>query len=817
MTKLTPFVSLCSSVVLLAACGGGGGSQTITEPQPVTQPETPSVVRTTESLVLPESLEVVSATGASANSFTRMAKKGLMFSMAGFDDAGTDYSNSRQHVHTWVEALEPVEMVNSILCFAGKLKATEFVNAGPYLALVDESQCFDEEGEETQLGDNGQVQSKDTSKRFINAVVDATRSGDTEPLIVEAWIKDVAGEGPDGPMSIKMRAVITEGASETNPYGQFSFTWQMVDNLTNTQANFGSGEIQTVNTLEGFIGFTLYEANGVESETFSYSREQQASVVMRNDLSDGVALTGFYEQNPFYEGGASYGLSFDNDRVLIQQADSFADLPYRTGDVGAGSCLSRTDFVENVWRYDLFDANTGAAVRINSGFPVQIDTDGNGVFDQHGYVGYHGLWADGEASFADGTQMQRGHMGDSNSSSEIYTLNTAPGRLVQYSMETLPLAELRGSELMYWDQEAQSAGFDQWVVQYLTANADQVGADGFYLVAGMRWGDQGPAQRTALEQPVMISPQSDWDIFHFWSQQLGGQVRYKPGAAGVKFYRETVINGAESELFANGALELVCLNDCPVGSITENTLGDWHEVNSPMVQPESINAAPAFSFANSGDAALTLVRSDNGESVTFASTLSRASLEAAGSTWAWGLRSGALVTAADAALLTNTWDIWGSESVQTYYQWETGFDQWQKLVTLVDATGQRVQFDQPLSLTYRHNTSQDRNNSSAADGQVFQINYGGRGDFWGIPHRQDGDRWSPMFSIADGVTLGDASQYVIKAIDIERQMADAPNSCSALAVNDPAAPLPEGVSGNADIGSMPSVTGGASVIDGEVQ
>ena len=817
MTIFKPWIPLCSSVVLLTACGGGGSSGTAETPVTVTPPDAPSVIRTTESLVLPESLQVVNATGSSPNSsFIGLARKGVMFSAMSPDDPTSDYSKAKQHVHTWVEALEPVEMVNSILCFAGKLKANEFVNAGPYLALVDESQCFEEEGGETQLGDNGQVQSRDSGKRFINAVVDASRTGDSEPLIVEAWIKDVAGDGPEGPMSVKMRAVITEGASETNPYGQFSFTWQMVDNLSNTSNTFGSGEIQTVNALDGYIGFTLYEENGFETESFSFTREQQASVVMRSDLSDGVALTGYSEQNPFYEGGSSYGLAFNDSRVLIQQADSFEDLPYRAGEVSAGSCLNRTAFVENVWRYDLFDSATGAAVRINSGFPVQIDTDGNGTFDQHGYVGYHGLWADGAEQFADGTQLRRGHGGEQSSSSEIYTLDTSPGRLVQYSMESLTLAELRGSDLMMWDGDAQMAGYDQWVVRYLTASQDGVGVNGFYKVAGMSWGDEGPAQRSALAEPVALVPESDWDVFHFWSDQLGGQVRYKAGATAVRFARETVINGAEAELFAAGALSLVCMNDCPVGTVSQNRLGDWHEPNSPLMQPESVAAAPAYHFSASGDAALTLVRTDSGEQVVFGSDVSQEMLNAEGSPWAWGLRSGALVSSEDAALLTNTWDIWDSEVVTTYYQWETGFDSWQQLITLVDGAGQRVQFDRPLSLTYRHSQAQDRNQSAVADGQVFQVNYGGRGDFWGIPHTAEGDRWRPMFSIADGVRLGDQLQYIIKAIDVEREMAEA-SDCNALAVNDPAAPLPNGVSGNSAIGNMPVVSDAPAVIDGEVQ
>ncbi|MBB3169061.1 hypothetical protein [Simiduia aestuariiviva] len=827
-SRIFPTLGVCSTLAILAACGGGGSSapEAIVETV-VPNPEPTQTVQTTESLVLPETLQVVSANGSGPATFRQISSKGVMAGVQTLaSDAGTDYTLAPQKIHTWVEALEPVEMVNSILCFAGKLKANEFVNEGAYLALVDEGQCFNEEGGETQLGENGQAQSSDSGKTFINAVVNATREDDTSPLIVEAWIKDVAGDGPEGAMSVKMRAVITEGASDDSPFGKFSFSWKMVDTLVGSANEFGGGEILTVDALDGFTGFTLYEENSMGEGEFAFSSEQMASVVMRNDMSDGVALTGYSEASSFFTGGNTFALSFDESNVLVQTAEDFDSLPYKSGENSAGECLSRENFDENVWRYDLFDADSGDRVTINSGFPIRYDSDDDGTFDRHGYVGYHGVWVDGGEGLASGTVVQRETFGDSNSAAQQYTVQSAPGRLVQFQMESLALADARGTDLMYWDDSANSAGYDQWVVRYLTVAEDSADTDGFYKVAGMTFGGQddtgvassGPT-REELNTPVALTAVNDWDVFNFWSNQLGGQVRYKAGATTLKFYKETVLTGAEADVFGDGDLSLVCLFDCPKGEITDSLLGDWGAENSPLFNPDTMGAAPSYSFSTAGDNSMTLVRTSNSEAVVFADTVTKESLQSANLPWAWGLRSGAMVLPADAALLTNVWDIHDSELVTTYYQWETGFDQWQRQTSLVDnSTGELVGFDRPINFSYRHTDANDRSGDAGSrDGQTFQIHYGGKGDFGGIPHQQNGDRWNPAFSIADGVSMGGDNQYVIKARDIERQMAEDANGCGDLVANDPAAPLPSEVTLVNEMGDMPTVDGAPAVIDGEVQ
>ncbi|MBA1333027.1 hypothetical protein QQ73_18840, partial [Candidatus Endoriftia persephone str. Guaymas] len=100
---------------------------------------------------------------------------------------------------------------------------------------------------------------------------------------------------------------------------------------------------------------------------------------------------------------------------------------------------------------------------------------------------------------------------------------------------------------------------------------------------------------------------------------------------------------------------------------------------------------------------------------------------------------------------------------------------------MFDSLGVVQSFDKPIEFTYTHSDANDRSGSAVHDttdyaGQTFRLNYGGSGDFWGIPEESldtDGDgnpdRWTRAFAIADGVQMGpNGTEYAIKARDVEQ-------------------------------------------------
>ncbi|MGF1747812.1 hypothetical protein [Vibrio cionasavignyae] len=715
-----------------------------------------------------------------------------------YDDTDTEYTLAEQRTHVWNEALEPIELVNSILCFTAQFNSVEFANQGAYLVLADESLCFDEE----KSGATGQSSGGGNQTKLMKAVSTVERISDDVPLDVSVWLPDM-GKSDEGEQAIKFKAQIRDGATEANPFGDFTFNFDFFDNFAQNNQS-GGGEVKTISGLEGKIGFTLYE-QGNHGGNESY--KQCASVVMSDDRTHGVALTGREYSGSNGSGGQSFALAFNENRVLVQSTNGgFDDLPYKSGDhVTATQCLSRTELTAYVHRYDLYDSSTGEVVEINSGFPIRYDSTDNGNPDSYGFVGYWGIWTENGHQFNHGDGVIR----ESDNQQESFTIVAAPGRLIKNSVKSLALTELDGIDFQYWDDAVyQDGSFDQWVVNYSNQQ--------FVKVAKLSWQDNGPSI-VQLDTPIAISLNA-YDSLHMYSEQLGGEVKYLSGEDNMTYYVQTFIDGSQNgdaQIPNNGTITLTCFDNCPIGNIDAQHVAEYWGESSPF---ETGNDAPySYTFSISGDNALTLVSVASGERVAFDSAVTTTMLES--TPHHWGVRTGPMVLSSQS--VTDSWKMYDPQIVQEFYVWETGLNEWNRLTTVRDGNGDIVSFDRPIQFSYIHSSLNDRS-GDAGDyaSQTFMINYGGNGDLWGIPSIKNGENshYRAAFSINDGVLMGGSQQYVIKAREIEELMTPLSSSeCSTLILQDPAVDVPTSVTGSADIGSMPFVEGEPAVIAGVTQ
>ena len=788
----------------IVGCGGGSSSSTSSG--------------SVSGLALPDSVEVVSADSSGSTANVAALKTNFAGLAAAFNDAGTDYSNDDQQLFVWHPALQPINTVNDILCFVGQMRADQMVNKGAYIALIDEGSCSSGEsaGSSTQQG--GQSSGAANTPSFTKAIVNVTRESNSDPMTVSVWIEDM--EGPGGStMTIKAKSVVTEGVSDEKPFGSFTLTYDMI---AADGTVVGSGELKTVDAVNGKVGFTHYEST---EEDFMGSGTpmtfvQRASVVMAPDGSDGVALTsGKLDGADFAQMDETYALAYNTQHVLVQNADSYDQLPYvASGDHNSGTCLKRDSFDEAVYRYDLYDAETGARVDLNSGFPIEYDSDGDGANDGFGYLSYWGLWTEDGSSFSSGDTIYR--VDYSTGEQTPYTVIQAPGRLIKNTVETVPLTDIEGVDLYYWDSNMTMGGqpIDQWVVRYLSSSSNSgFSAPGFYKVGGLTWGENGPTVTELTTYELVTTGMSNGMPVNFFSDALGGNLNYVVGSSNVTFTKEEFMTGAESE-FANGSLTLKCVDQCIKGTLTSSDLSTW---DGPFATA-SASSPVTYTISNTGNDAMTLINTGNSQAVRYDASLNESNVQ--GSMYDWGVRSGPMVTEDVFNSVTSESQLYDG-SITTYYTWETGVNQWNQLTMVKDGNGSLVSFDKPIEFSYTHSTANDRAGSSTYDGNVFMVGYGGNGDFWGIPFENacendstcNGmDRWFPAFNIKDGVTMGPNGEYVIKAREIERKMQPETGTCTVV-VNDPAAPLPDGVTGTADIGDMPTVDAAPAVIGGELQ
>jgi hypothetical protein len=323
---------------------------------------------------------------------------------------------------------------------------------------------------------------------------------------------------------------------------------------------------------------------------------------------------------------------------------------------------------------------------------------------------------------------------------------------------------------------------------------------------------------TELQQPIAVELNIH-ETLNMNSEQLGGPVKFQNGDDFITFAKQEFVNGsetAEGELLASGSATLYCVDRCPVGTLGLPQLSNW---NTPYSDPiQSLDDVRVFTFSTTGDNALTLVRQSNSEPIRYADGLTTDSLQ--GSPYSWGFRSGTLVTADVLATLSTPWDIYNPQKVTVYYEWETGLNSFNQMVTVKDSNGVIQNFDKPIQFTYTHSAAKDRSgNAGTFDGKVILLNYGGNGQLGGIPAVQENNgHFRALFTIADGTLMGPDNKYVIKAQEIEGTMRPTNGQCSALTLTEPPEPVPTSTTDSAsDIGDMPIVTSAPAVIGGVVQ
>src|SRR5262249_8514504 len=116
---------------------------------------------------------------------------------------------------------------------------------------------------------------------------------------------------------------------------------------------------------------------------------------------------------------------------------------FRRSDGNADQCFTRdasdVDTGMSVWRYGLYDAESGARITRNSGFPIDVTAAGT-VY--HGYLGYYGLSLPPEAqnSLQNGSTVDKvDYSSGNNPTRTSYSVVKSDGKLTKYTRHTRTL------------------------------------------------------------------------------------------------------------------------------------------------------------------------------------------------------------------------------------------------------------------------------------------------------------------------------------------------------------------------------------------
>jgi hypothetical protein len=274
-----------------------------------------------------------------------------------YNDANTDYTNAKTDFWTRVDALEPLESINQIICFTQQLRPELMVNKGVYSALIDNKKCS-----------KTQSTNQNTENDYILANV--VRENDISSQIMNIWIpKD----------DVKVRMEVIKEASTANPVGQFNITWKLFKLGIQT----GEAEIKTISTDDGNVGYTLY--------TNFDNVENISSIIKNPNGSQGKVLTLNGYKNK------TYSLSWDDNKaenlVLSQIHNEKVFTVDNFNDTDTKACQDKNKYNKSVWSYGVYKKDDGSLLTVNTGFPFEGEKDGKII---QGYIGHWGIWIEGD-------------------------------------------------------------------------------------------------------------------------------------------------------------------------------------------------------------------------------------------------------------------------------------------------------------------------------------------------------------------------------------------------------------------------------------
>lgn len=759
--------ALASAVALSLIAAGCGGSSSSggsgAEIAGLAGPEALSILTVNEGQVAPAQPGGL-APGAGVGDFPESA----------------DYFQDEQVRRVWDPAMRGLELVNLILNAAGQTRYADLVNADPYLALVDT---------ESSEGGDGNQSAAANATSFETWIVRSSRASNQAAQLAHIWVPPYAGAAEPEWTQVELR--VTEAASEERPFGEFVLSFANVIDGEDVADSDSSGVLLTLDGFEGQMGFSFFEAEGdvnAVPQVGDSAYGQRLAVSMSEDQASGSVRIVTEERYDFGQGDSgllseSYLLSYDDNEVL------------KALEGDAPVCYSRNEYSERAMRYDLYHAdgeNIGQRVDVNGGFNVRTESGA------YGHASYWGLWLPSEAEVESGDTLERVEYGSDETTP--YTLVRAPGRLIRMNRFQLDLVDAEGVNFEYWDFVDGANFLVEYVQGAFWKIAEQSQEDGTYI---------------ELQQPEQI-PLQNGEFLSMYSSSLGGQVNYIGGQAYMTYFTQSFVGGSDDALANAETLSLRGYIEVLQSSISEENaeLGQVYLQNAPDIN--------SFYFLEFSKEDLTLYHDVNGDgSVLTALGLAEGAAPQSGP-FTWGMRTGPLVEAG--TVLTTLADLYDQDE---FYVYETGHNPWNRYDALRDLNGVDVTFDAPLQFTYTHSQAQDRNNSAEYDGKKFLVNYGGNGDFWGIPSLSvdlDGDdnpdRWYPAFSIVDGTLLGpEGVEYAIRAREIELNLLATPGGCAGLDLLDAEnLDLPDGSEYvTPDIGTRPEVTTPPAVIGGVLQ
>ncbi len=673
--------------------------------------------------------------------------------------AASAYNNDITQSYVQDQTTSVMSNLNNILCTISSFDGADMVNLGAYVALSDQTVC------------NGNSGSTNTGSQYMPAVVISTRTDNSSPMILKAWLNPGGGD-------IQAEMSATQAPSTANPYGLFRMDFCQTSPGSSTACDSGKGFIDSIST--GLSFFQTGSGGG--------SGGTQTTSMLLN-ASSTTAGSGKLTQTQSGGGGGNTNVAF-----------TFAfDANYFTRSDGTTQqCFDRSlnTAAISVWSYGLYDATTGDRIQRNSGFPIAF-TDATGAV-QNGYVGYYGVMTQVPVP-ANATVTQASYNGG-QASTKTFTLMQTGGKLTKFTNIQKTLAQL-DKVTFNFNPSATVAGTGGSVTAFTSYDVYWDNTNSQFVVTGTMGpsGDQPLASRVYLT-PSQMNTASPYGIFGY-SQMLGGGFQIGQSSMASLSSTTPVMTQKQdviypSDFAALGGLK--CLNNCPTAA--DITLSN---ASNGSVQPYASSTTGWAVGTQTAQGLYTYtLDATTGNLIDGAiSPVIMTSTSGTNQSNNMGINSGNLVAGIDmatldAAVVARSGTIHqylqsDFNALNSYYQWQTGPSSWNTLGILLDASNVPVKFDPPLNVSFTVPSGAQYGNSA---GSTVILQYSGFGNLFGIPSScidmttnqpcifsgspttQGNQHWTPQFSIPTGSsvtvsgtqgTVPNGTTYLVKPLNQE--------------------------------------------------
>ena len=684
---------------------------------------------------------------------------------AAYNDAGTDYTTASSG--SWIEdaSKQALNMVNAFVCIIKNSNGDSRPN-GTWRILIDEVAC----------GLNNE-----DSVAWADQIAVSTRASNSSDQEVISYFSSADGS--------KYVATTTLNENATSDYGlTMLFKWYAANDI---YGNGGSditstGYVDGASNPFGFSEITIedYDSDGTDdtvirtAETFGDGT--LGGIVVNYGGTPTGAATAFLVSAPDYSSGGQviYAGALSDTEYLRQVYDSDAS------SFGGDTCYTNENPFQSVYRYGVYDSDTGEELSISGSFGFTYETGGVSGESGRGFLGHWGVWFDDRR---DKLSSSNTSLAITNDTEDDLVINWSPGKMWQKDASEVSLSDGEKFEFYDWTNGSRNN------VTWSDTDSDFVDLDGNVFTFG---------GGVSIEK-------GDW----FYSERFDTWVGYLGLTDGdYKIYVEKNTNvkshwnGTGSQAInVSEEVDFICASNCPNANIPVVDYETYSFVNDGLNAGETYILTP-YDESRSGIYPLALYKG----------TVDAANLVSFDPSEDWSSNTHAHIWTGNFIPVDDidvdeggTCDAVSDPTAEdnmyncpNLFVWESGLREWgQGVVVTNSADGSAVTIQDPIQFTYTHAAANDRNNANYAteagspfnytwvetdwsdlsqtttastfgvdlvDGVSLNLEYEGMGQLHGFMERQTPNGWMKLINLADGTEItrvSDSSTYVVKALD----------------------------------------------------